>query len=499
MLYIYIENKEFYNQIKYVFDNIFFILGPDCRYINCVNDISFISINDIYIGYYERLNKSHILSHYFSNLILIYNSGKLFGSGYLRPGSVPSDIKKYNLLEEKNIENIISIYNLNEELYVERSFSRDRKIIRTNIDIISDIFFMLTRYEEIVNAGLSEAEAYKRFPGMESLSYRKNFLNRPIVNEDCELMWSWISSFNLKYIRKRWWDDKEYAVCISHDVDFIIKYKTVKNVIRPTLELLKNKQFGKTVSNIGAFFKSRLDYSNDPYWTFEYIVNKERSIGLKSSFYFMSGGTSRLDNKYKIDSPVTRKLIKYLEDNNEEIGYHSSFNSYDDYLLMKNEKENLDKIVFNKKYGCRQHYLRFKVPMTWKIQEMTGLLYDTSLGFADSIGFRCGTCFPFKPYSLLDNRIIELWEIPLLIMDVSLFKKNYNSYNAEEAYINSKNIIDKVKQYGGVFTLLWHNSSLDSYDYNMTCWKQVYENIIKYISGSNYYGVDGRSLIMLLS
>lgn len=135
---------------------------------------------------------------------------------------------------------------------------------------------------------------------------------------------------------------------MSHDVDFIIKYKTVKNVIRPTLELLKNKQFGKTVSNIGAFFKSRFDYSYDPYWTFEYIVNKEHSIGLKSSFYFMSGGTSRLDNKYEIDSQVTRKLIKYLEDNNEEIGYHSSFNSYDDYLLMDNEKENLDKIVINK-------------------------------------------------------------------------------------------------------------------------------------------------------
>ena len=56
--------------------------------------------------------------------------------------------------------------------------------------------------------------------------------------------------------------------------------------------------------------------------------------------------------------------------------------------------------------GGRQHYLRWKSPDTWRILEKTGLKYDVTLSFADHEGFRCGICFPYKPFDVVENRIL---------------------------------------------------------------------------------------------
>lgn len=492
MLYIYIQNRDFYSQIKYVFDNIFFNLGIDYEYINNVSDIKRVYLNDIFIGYLESFSERCTLSNYFLNQLFIQNSRKLFGNTYFKSDSIPMEIKKYYGIRRMNdTDNIISIFNPDEKLYGTRTVFKGYQIFRTNIDIISDIFFMLTRYEEVVNSKLSDGEMYNRFPGKESVAYKHNFVNRPVVNEDIELIWSWIRDFKLGYSRKKWWHGSEFAVCISHDVDMIRKYRTIRNIVRSTLELLKKKQYKKMFLNFGIYLKSRINYYEDPYWTFDYILDKEQKSDIKSSFYFMSGGTSEFDNKYRINSRITKDLIKHLEGSGAEVGYHASFNSYNDYKLMEKEKRRMDNAAANKTYGCRQHYLRFEAPLTWRIQESLGLLYDTTLGYAEFIGFRCGTCFPFKPYDIIENRVINLWEIPLLIMDVSMFNENYSGYGTEEAFAKSEMIIEKVRQYSGVFSLLWHNSSIDSYDY--------YEKIMKYIGQSDCCRVDGRSLINLIS
>src|SRR3712207_9585471 len=86
---------------------------------------------------------------------------------------------------------------------------------------------------------------------------------------------------------------------------------------------------------------------------------------------------------------------------------------------MKSEKEKLDTIISSKQYGCRQHYLRFSPNKTWKQHEQLKLKYDASLGYADRQGFRCGYCFPFKPYDIVRDEVLDVWEIPLIVMDVT--------------------------------------------------------------------------------
>lgn len=465
--------------------NIFYILGLDYTFLSSNFD-KMLKKDDLLIIYTDE---DHVINFTDKpkNIIMIKSSKKLFGENYLMMSSIPKKIRKYN--------NEISIFSENTDLYINEEFD-DKKIIRTNIDIISDIFFMLTRYEEVVNAKIYEKEKYNRFPASESIAFKNGFLDRPIVNENIELLWNFINTFNLGYKRKKWWGNKDFVACLTHDVDNIQKYKRFKEVIRPSANLLiKQKKPLKAMKNFFDYFRG---YKKDPYYKFDYIIDLEKFYGFKSSFYFMSGGNSEVDNAYNIKDTKVIKLIGQVENEGFEAGYHCSFNSYNNFEMLKEEKEKLDTTFNINSYGCRQHFLRFKAPYTWKIQEKVGLLYDTTLSFADAQGFRCGTCFPFKPYDLLENRIIEIWEIPLIIMETSLANTAYRSYTPEQGLEETKKIIDTVKKYNGVFTMLYHNSTFDDYDPTFKGWKETYEGTIKYLYNNNCLGTSGREIINMI-
>jgi len=154
----------------------------------------------------------------------------------------------------------------------------------------------------------------------------------------------------------------------------------------------------------------------------------------------------------------------------------------------------LDRIVGNGSYGCRQHYLRFRVPHTWRIQEQLGILYDTSMTFADHAGFRCGYCLPFRPFDLLENRVLNLWELPLTVMEGSLQNKDYQKLSPEQAYEQIVSLIEAVRKQSGIFVLLWHNSALDKSG-EWAGWRNVYQQAINYAHQDGTFCRTGREII----
>lgn len=270
----------------------------------------------------------------------------------------------------------------------------------------------------------------------------------------------------------------------------IQKHKKFRNLLRTSVNLLvKQKKSLKIINNFVDYF---IGYKKDPYNTFDYMIDMEKGYSFKSSFYFMCGGNSEFDNFYNINDIKIVNLIKQLENYGFEVGCHCSFNSYKNFEMLKEEKDKLDNIVKIKTCGCRQHFLRFKAPYTWRIQEKAGLLYDTTLSFADAEGFRCGTCFPFKPYDLLENRILDVWEIPLILMEGSLQNSNYRAYKPEKGLEETKKLIDTVRKHKGVFTMLYHNSSFEPM---WEGWKETYECTMKYLYDSNCLGTSGIEII----
>ncbi len=71
--------------------------------------------------------------------------------------------------------------------------------IRCGIDILGAIFFMLSRFEEVV---LPDRDKHDRFPATASLAWNGGFLYRPIVDEYVEVLWA---------MMKRLWPDAKAA------------------------------------------------------------------------------------------------------------------------------------------------------------------------------------------------------------------------------------------------------------------------------------------------
>jgi hypothetical protein len=151
--------------------------------------------------------------------------------------------------------------------------------------------------------------------------------------------------------------------------------------------------------------------------------------------------------------------VALLADLGVEMGIHPSFFTFDRPDLLASEVHRWRSAVGQSQIGGRQHYLRWK-PETWQHWEVAGLRYDSSVGYADYVGFRCGSCIPFRPWSIEQERAINLLEIPLIVMDGTLVDSDYMALTSEEAIHHVRDLADRCRMVGGVFTLLCHNNML---------------------------------------
>ncbi|MGG7213301.1 polysaccharide deacetylase family protein [Clostridium nigeriense] len=476
MVGIYIKNDEFIIEKEYTFDLIFSTLGIDYKFYRNDDEIN---QDDILIYYAPVLDKK-----FKNKFIWIKESNNLFNDNYLK--SEPNyNIKILNLEKNiKSINNIISIFS-NEDKLIEKN---DNKF-NIYIDIISDIFFMVTRYEEVI---CDEKDSHERFLLEKSISYKFSFLDRPIVNEQIEMILSLLKDLDKNIEKKNRWENKDFVFFLSHDIDSILKYRD-KFIKTMGVKIIKEKDIKSSIEIFNNFLKVLRNKENDPYWKFDYLADIEEKYGMSASYYFMTGGKTSNDNYYNINNKILKNVFKRIENNSSEIGIHGSYNSYNDLNLLASEKSKIDK--YTKSVGIRQHYLRFKTPDTWKVQQECNLKYDTTLGYAKNAGFRAGICTPYKPFNVLDRKVIDIFEIPLIVMDVTIAETQYMGLNPKEGIDYVKNLINRIIDVNGVFSLLWHNSNLDNSMWKD--WLSVYEEIINYCIDNNALAISGKKIVDL--
>jgi peptidoglycan/xylan/chitin deacetylase (PgdA/CDA1 family) len=264
-------------------------------------------------------------------------------------------------------------------------------------------------------------------------------------------------------------DNKQFAVCLTHDVDEI--YPPLKHCLYASLYSLKTFDFTKLRSFL--FWKYQENH-HSPYKNFQEIIRLEERYQAKSSFYFLT--TNEDIRRYRYDIEELDTELGMIIDHGFEVGLHGGYYAFDDYNQIKLEKEKLEKITNRKIVGYRNHFLRFKVPDTWELLAALKMQYDTTYGYPDTVGFRNGMCHPFKPFNLLSNKEINIVEIPLIIMDLALFKI---SSSPDRLWNITKELIDTTKLHNGVLTILWHNDSLSFCPFKRDFLK-IYEKILWY-------------------
>ena len=288
-----------------------------------------------------------------------------------------------------------------------------------------------------------------------------------------------VSEFLVKNgFKFQWPDNHKFAVCLTHDIDNI--YPSWKYRYFTSLKFATKFQWQKSLD--------RGSKKENPYWNFRRIISLEKKYDAKSSFYIM------LD-KSNYDAVELKDELINIIDNSHEVGLHGGHQTYNDFNLMIREKVKLEEIVGKKIIGYRNHYLKFKIPDTWTLLYKAGFKYDTTLGYADSVGFRNGMCHPFKPFDLNSGKQSDILEIPLTIMDSTLLQ--YMHLNVEESWQICKKLIDTVRDLGGVVTILWHNSFFD--EIYRRGWEKLYEKILKYCYGKNAWMTTGENIWKLIN
>ena len=333
-------------------------------------------------------------------------------------------------------------------------------------DIFAGIYFMLTRWEEIA---IKDRDRHDRVEEKDLLSIRFNFYKRPIVNEYIHFLRGLIESyFGFKIDIQ-----KKFKAHVTHDVDDVFRYKNIKSLAKACAgDLLKRKSVRTAFKSIGDYYQINFKSQPDVWDRFDYLMNLSETNNLRSSFYFIPGKIGEYDVRFDIDDPNIIAIIKKILSRGHTVGIHPSYSSYCNLPQLKQELLRLKKYTPEISEG-RQHYLRFKNPMTWNDWADAGLKIDSSIGFASVTGFRAGVCCEYKVFDVVARHQIDLVERPLIVMDTALRVENISKEKSIEAALL---LLNQTKKYDGDFVLLWHNNNLSINEWES--WSGVYSKIV---------------------
>lgn len=376
-----------------------------------------------------------------------------------------SDFSQLETIPE-HIEYTINRYILEDDipvLFGDNALNIIDNKIYCGIDIFRSIFFMLSRIEEKLS---DIKDKHGRFPFTESLAYKNNFLHRPVVNEYIEMLWNMLVSIGYGGYRK----EREYKLILTHDVDHVSFPRSLKSIVG---DIIKRWDFKS------AFYRIKyLIMGIDPFDTFDWLMRVSEENNIISRFYFMSGGNTSYDNQYSIKSVKVHNLVKNIKNRGHIIGYHSSYNTYNNLQMFKNEISMLETEFNLVITEGRQHFLKFENPVTFNIWEENNMEIDSTLSYAGKEGFRCGTGDEYRVFDLNNRKVLTLKERPLVVMEGSLWQ--YQGLNLEESLRTLNMYKSLSKKYNMFFTVLFHNSSFGDPDYpDREKSMKMYEDFVK--------------------
>jgi hypothetical protein len=330
------------------------------------------------------------------------------------------------------------------------------------LDLPASILLTLSRFEEMQ---ATERDVHGRFSASMSLAARDGFLNRPIVDE-----YGLALEQALTHLLPRWQPvERKLRVKLSHDIDEVGIPFNFSSAVGHTIR--RHKPLATVRDLLGSVVGLSPTYLK----LIRSIVRMSLERGLDSAVYWKASRRSPLDSGYDPRHPKVREVISWLHEQGVETGVHPGYETFLSPDRLLREVQILREALGEQPLGGRQHYLRW-CPDSWLHWETCGLAYDSTVGYADQIGFRAGTCVPYRPWLLFLNREANLIEIPLLVMDGTLLY--YMGLTPRQSLEAVLECVTRCSFIGGVFTLLWHNSSLIDPIY-----KDLYRNILDTLAG----------------
>jgi hypothetical protein len=334
------------------------------------------------------------------------------------------------------------------------------------VDLLASIFLTLTRFEETLPTARDE---HGRFTAFSSVAWRGGFLHRPVVDE-----YGLGLAAALPILLPEWQPRrKRLRVSLGYDVDEI----GLPINMRTTVGHIARR--GKPFAAIRDLAASCIGTETTYQKLLRKLVEVTAQRGLKPSLHWKAAAHGIHDTGYDLCDPRLRSTIAKVKSQDVEMGIHPSYASYESRERFEVEVATLRDVLGESHVGGRQDYLRWD-PQSWVRWDEIGLAYDSSVGFADHVGFRAGTCYPFRPWLLSQKKQAQLVEIPIWTVDSTL--RSYMKLDADRALEKMLQAVRLCRALGGVFALAWHNTFLMDPGY-----ARAFVTLLDELAGSETY------------
>lgn len=368
-------------------------------------------------------------------------------------------------------------------------------------DILASAFFFLSNWQEHV---FMRRHSLPRYPYSQSLQNALGISRFPVVNYYFDILKTAVEQACRLQLTPGSGSGHPLMLCLTHDID------SCRSGWRQ--DAFHQLRRGR-LSQAGAILYRRLR-GQDTWDNLPEILEIERAMGATSSFYFIARhnrvylrpatatpavapdatgepaknsaeplyrespaavlrGYSRVERNadYRISDEGIQRNMQAIEAAGSEVGVHGAFGAHLNADRLRSEIQAIGRPVA----GGRFHFLQFDVTRSFDVLEAAGLCYDSTLGFAEEIGFRNGIAHPFRPYNLRKDRPHNIVEIPLAIMDTTF--RVYQKTPHDEILPQIVSLLDEAARFGGCLTILWHNNYFSPYKF--AGWAQLYRQILE--------------------
>lgn len=326
-------------------------------------------------------------------------------------------------------------------------------------DIFSAVFYLLSRYEEYLPHA---KDMYGRFAHEDSLAFKENFLQLPLiniwVNDFIKTMQQMFPSFTIHH--------SPFTFIPTYDIDIAYSYKH-KGLLR----------------NAGGFFRSPsaerikvlTGLKKDPFDTYDWLDALHRQCQMEPVYFFLLAQKNSLYDKNILPHNSALKHLIKRHTERYLTGIHPSWQSGDNFLLMKQEKKILHEIIDKPVTRSRQHYIRFSLPHGYRRLIEAGITDDYSMGYGSINGFRASVATPFFWYDLETEKQTCLLVHPFCFMEANAFYEQH--LTPKEALAELMQYYKVCKKVNGTLITIWHNNFFGT-DRLFEGWKEVYEQFI---------------------
>lgn len=321
------------------------------------------------------------------------------------------------------------------------------------------------------------------------LAQRFGFLDKPYVDQ--WVRWVFEQLLGGRILVQSVWEQKGLHFWMTHDVDQLLRWnwkRTCLHLIALPFQMFYSPK--RTWQLTKSLWSSRVK-SRDPLDQIDTVIQCDEPR--PSSFFVLGWPKDHLVARYDVRQKRFKKTLSQIPKSGREVGLHGSPLHPQSAELLSEEVRRIRQSLDCPVRMSRMHFLRFDLRKTPRALIQAGIEMDSSLGFNDRPGFRCGSAMPFRWFDLEKDEELPLVMVPLVFADHQ--RQEWLHAAAPEFIEEMLSYVRKCREVGAPCTVLMH----DLYFANMICpgHPEFYAKILSELDREKIQWMEAREMLFV--